>query len=244
MLLSSGRGLIGGTPAGFFAKPRRPAIGGSFVFTAVSGVSCSALSEKGRIGAKHFFQKAEDWGLIAENPNRRIKLQKENNRRLRFLSLEECGNLLASCSSLMLRQIVEMALNTGMRKSELLLLEWEHVNLRQGFLEILDQKNGEYDTIPLNKRSAEILRSIPRRLDSKYVFPGKIPGKPFADLKRRFGNTVKSAGLKDVTFHTLRHTAASYLVMAGVDLATVREILRHKSFSMTLRYSHLSAGHK
>ena len=193
---------------------------------------------------KHFFQKAEEWGLIAENPSRRIKLHKENNRRLRFLSLEECGTLLDSCPSPTLRQIVELALNTGMRKSELLSLEWEHVNLRQGFLEILNQKNSDYDTIPLNRRAIELLRSITRRLDSKYIFPGRYSDRPFKDMKRQFDKAIKTAHLEDVTFHTLRHTAASYLVMAGVDLATVREILRHKSFAMTLRYAHLSPNHR
>jgi site-specific recombinase XerD len=193
---------------------------------------------------KHFLHKAEEWGLIAENPARCIKLHKENNRRLRFLTIEECKTLLGSCPSPTLNQVVELALNTGMRKSELLRLERDHVNLRQGFLEILNQKNGEYDTIPLNKRVIEILQSIPRRLDSKYFFPGKMPGKPFKDLKRQFEKAMTNAKLDGVTFHTLRHTAASYLVMAGVDLATVKEILRHKSISMTLRYAHLSPDHK
>jgi integrase len=193
---------------------------------------------------KHFFHKAEDWDLIAVNPARRATLRKENNRRLRFLTIEECKILLDCCPSLALKQIVELALNTGMRKGELLRLEWEHINLRRGFLEILDQKNGEYDTIPLNERALEILRSIPRRLDSKFIFPGKKPGKPFKDLKRQFETAVKKANLDDVTFHTLRHTAASYLVMEGIDLTTVKEILRHKSISMTLRYAHLSPKHK
>ncbi len=123
-------------------------------------------------------------------------------------------------------------------------LEREHVNLRQGFLEILDQKNGEYDTVPLNERALEILRSIPVRLDSKYVFPGEKPGKPFYDLKGQFEKAVIDAKLEGVTFHTLRHTAASHVVMSGVDIATVREILRHKSIEMTLRYAHLSPNHK
>jgi integrase len=81
-------------------------------------------------------------------------------------------------------------------------------------------------------------------LDSKYVFPGKKPGKPYKDLKRQFETAVEQAKLERVTFHTLRHTAASYLVMAGVDLATVKEILRHKSISMTLGYAHLLPDHK
>ena len=193
---------------------------------------------------KHFFHKAEEWGIIAENPARGSKIYKENNRRLRFLTIEECKSLLNSCPTSTLNKIIELALNTGMRKGELLWLERDHVNLRQAYLEILNQKNGEYDTIPLNKRAVEILQSIPRRLDSKYFFPGKKPGKPFKDLKRQFDKAVKKANLEKVTFHTLRHTAASYLVMSGVDLATVKEILRHKSISMTLRYAHLSPKHK
>ncbi len=138
--------------------------------------------------------------------------------------------------------MIELALHTGMRKSEVLRLKWEHVNLRQEYLEILDQKNGEYSTIPLDKRALEILRSIPRRFDSPYVSTGKIKGQPFWDLKRQFEEAVKKSKLEGVTFHT-RHTAASHMVMSGVPLATVKEILRHKDYAMTLRYAHLSSEH-
>jgi integrase len=134
-------------------------------------------------------------------------------------------------------------LNTGMRKSEVLRLKREHVNLRQEYLEILDQKNGEYSTIPLDKRALEILRSIPRRFDSPDVFTGKIKGQPFWDLKRQFEEAVKKSKMEGITFHTLRHTAVSHMVMSGVPLATVKEILRHKDYAMTLRYAHLSSEH-
>ena len=109
---------------------------------------------------------------------------------------------------------------------------------------MIDQKNAERSTIPLNRAAISILKSIPVRIDSPYVFPGKVAGKPFSGLKRQFEKAVKAANLKDVTFHTLRHTIASHLVMAGVDLAMVREIMRHKSIEMTLRYSHLAPAHK
>ena len=90
----------------------------------------------------------------------------------------------------------------------------------------------------------ELLRSIPPRLDSEYVFPGKIAGKPFWDLKRQFEKAVADSKLEGVTFHTLRHTAASHMVTNGVDLLTVMKILRHKDYATTLRYAHLAPGHK
>ena len=82
------------------------------------------------------------------------------------------------------------------------------------------------------------------RVDSRYVFTGKVADKPFHDLKRQLENAVAKAGLAGVTFHVLRHTFASHLVMAGVDLATVKALLRPKSIDMTLRYAHLSPEHK
>ena len=194
---------------------------------------------------RHLFSKAVEWKLLDSHPCQGVKQFKESNRRMRFLTAEECKTLLDACpsTSQTLRQVLELALHTAMRKSEVLRLKWEHVNLRQEYLEILDQKNGEYSTIPLDERALEILRSIPRRFDSPYVFTGKIKGQPYRDLKRPFEEAVKNSTLEGVTFHTLRHTSASHMVMSGVPLATVKEILRHKDYAMTLRYAHLSSEH-
>jgi hypothetical protein len=98
--------------------------------------------------------------------------------------------------------------------------------------------------VGVHSTALDLLRSIPRRLDSEYVFPGTIPGKPFADLKRQFTKAVKDAKLTGVSFHILRHSAASQMVMSGVDLKTVGEILRHKDYATTMRYAHLSPSHK
>jgi integrase len=181
---------------------------------------------------------------IEKNPARSVTLVKENNGRTRYLSQEECNALLDDCPSVTMRSVVTLALNTGMRKSEILDLTWSSVNLRERYIELPDQKNGECSTIPLNSTVLDTLRATPRRLDSDYVFPGMISGEPFCDLKRQFSKALRKAKLQGVSFHTLRHTAASLLVMAGVDLTTVMAILRHKDYKTTLRYSHLSQDHK
>ena len=141
-----------------------------------------------------------EWKLLDSNPLRGAKLVKETGRRLRFLTAEECVALLQACSPIM-KKVVILALHTGMRRGEILNLTWEGVNLKERFIELVDQKNGERSTIPLNRKAIETIRSIPRRLDSKYLFPGKTPDKPFYDLELQFENAVSAAKLDGVTFH-------------------------------------------
>ena len=76
------------------------------------------------------------------------------------------------------------------------------------------------------------------------VFPSPVTGESLISIKRSWGAVVKDAKLEDFTFHDLRHTFASKLVMKGVDLNTVRELLGHASIDMTLRYAHLAPEHK
>ena len=83
-----------------------------------------------------------------------------------------------------------------------------------------------------------------RRLDVPYVFYDIATGKPYQDVKRSFHTALRRAGIRDFRLHDLRHTFASHLVMSGVDLTTVRELLGHKTLTMTLRYAHLAPTHK
>lgn len=173
---------------------------------------------------------------------RQVKLLEENNKRLRYLSTEECQNLISHCRG-NTRGIVITALNTGMRKGEIIGLKWEPVDLKHGFILLEKTKNGERREIPINDTLRGVLQGISRRLDVPYVFFDATAGKRYKDIKRSFNTALRKAGIRDFHFHDLRHTFASHLVMAGVDITTVSRLLEHKTLTMTLRYSHLAPEH-
>ena len=95
----------------------------------------------------------------------------------------------------------------------------------------------------MNETLRTVLKGIPRRLGSVFVFPGRT-GEHLKDVSKGFKIALETAQIDDFRFHDLRHTFASRLVMAGADLATVRELLGHKDIKMTLRYAHLAPEHK
>ncbi|MBI3585424.1 MAG: site-specific integrase [Nitrospinae bacterium] len=195
---------------------------------------------------KHMFTKAYEWELVGEDMLKRVrnvKLLPENNRRLRYLSIEECQTLINACSP-HLKPIVITALNTGMRKGEILSLEREkHIDLRHGFILLDVTKNGERREIPINNTMRNLFQKLIPRTDIPYVFYGPDTGKPYGDIKKGFQSAIRRAGIKDFHFHDLRHTFASHLVMAGVDLTTISRLLGHKDIKMTLRYAHLAPAH-
>jgi len=197
---------------------------------------------------KHMFTKAVEWGMVEETIGKRVhkvKLLKEKNKRLRFLSKEECQELLSECSDVV-KPIVITALNTGMRRGEILGLKWANVDLKHGFILLEDGmvKNDERREIPINQNLRAALQSVTRRLDVPYVFHDPETGNRYRDVKKGFNAACRRARITDFHFHDLRHTFASHLVMEGVDLKTVQELLGHKTLQMTLRYSHLASSHK
>jgi integrase len=189
----------------------------------------------------HMFQKAMAWWHALQNPVTHQKPLRVDNRRLRYLSHEEIPRLLAAADE-SLRPLVLTALHTGLRRGELLSLIWQDVDFSQGVLRLVHTKNGERREIPMTDRLQEALQSLPHRLNSESVFLGHISG--LSDLRRRFHRALTKAGIEAVVFHDLRHTFASHLVMAGVDLITIKEVLGHKDFKMTLRYAHLAPDYK
>jgi len=173
---------------------------------------------------------------------REVQKLQEPGGRLRYLTKEEAKELVDSCHG-PFRALVMTALHTGMRKGELLKLPWDAVDLKHGFLRVQQSKNGHPRTIPMNESVRGVLTGLRSRLDVNWVFHDE-EGKAFPNTRRRFEAACRKAGLVDFHFHDLRHTFASWLVMAGVPLPTVSDLMGHKSITMTMRYAHLSPTHR
>jgi len=180
--------------------------------------------------------------MTKDNPVRGVRFLPENNRRLRFLAPDEIRSLI-DCSPSYLKPIVITALNTGMRKGEILALTWDDVDFRRGQILVRHSKNGESRILEMNSLLSETLRQTRKRPQFPQVFLGRN-GRPAKSIRSAFKNACLRAGISDFRFHDLRHTFASHLVMNGTSITTVKELLGHKTLQMTLRYSHLSQSHK
>lgn len=150
---------------------------------------------------KHMIGKAVEWELVEDDTLKRVRKVKPisgENKRLRFLTIEECHALIHSCDA-HLKPIVITALNTGMRRGEMLGLRWENVDLKHGFILLDKTKNGERREIPINGTLKATLQGITRRLDIPHVYYDPSTGKPYKDLKRSFAKALKKAEVEYCT---------------------------------------------
>lgn len=199
-----------------------------------------------RMGRIRYLAGAEEQrlraALIARDDARRERRAKANDwRRERGYELWPADN------ADHLTPIVLLALNTGLRKGEIFGLRWSDVDLVRSQLTVRGEgaKSGQTRYVPLNTEAAKVLSDWQTvGAASDFVFAGRGDGEPLDDVKKAWLPVVRAAKLEAFTFHDLRHSFASKLVMAGVDLNTVRELLGHSDIKMTLRYAHLAPEHK
>jgi integrase len=146
-----------------------------------------------------------------------------------------------------LKPLVLLSLHTGMRRGELFALTWGSIDLGAGRLTVhgTTAKSGTTRHIPLNSEAVAVLRAWRDQAaeTSGLVFSGRA-GAPLDNVRRSWEGVLRAAEVTRFRWHDLRHTFASKLVMAGVDLNTVRELLGHSDYKMTLRYAHLAPEHK
>ncbi len=189
------------------------------------------------------------WEWEIPNPVSGRKL-KEPEGRTRWITRAEAERLIRAAQSepqaAHLPDFIRVALHTGMRKGEVLGLEWRRVDLQAALvhLEPSNTKTGKRRSVPLNKVASEaILNRMRFRAQhvpaSPWVFAHR-DGQRIQDVKRAFASACRRAGITDFRIHDLRHTCAGWLVSAGVPLAEVRDLLGHTTVKMTERYAHLA----
>jgi integrase len=194
----------------------------------------------------------DEWEALPKVP--RIRFEKEPQGRIRWLEPDEEHRLLAACETSTrpdLHKIATVALETGLRKGEVMGLTWERVDFSRGVIRLEHTKSGRrrevpmrqavYDTLaPLRALAAEVLpteEEADRRTGPRgRVWPHRFP-------RRAWGQALERAGLEDFHFHDCRHHFASWFVMRRGSLQALKEILGHATLAMTMRYAHLAPEH-
>ena len=187
---------------------------------------------------KAALSKAVEWGYLKSNPVKKGNPIAQNKTLPRFLTQEEIKTLLKVIDDPLFALLVEFALYSGLRRSEIVRLTWEHVT-PQGFIRVPLGKNHEERFLPISKRLTRVLEEL-KALGGKdgRLFPYNKDW-----VSHKFKEYAKKAGLPDVRFHDLRHTFASHLVMSGVDIRTVQALMGHKALQATMVYAHLAPDH-
>jgi len=194
---------------------------------------------------KKMLNLAIDEGYLESNPVSKIKFYSEReNIRTRTLSPTEEEKLFDH-SATHLIPIIQTALYTGMRLSEILRLQWNQIDFRNREIRVEKTKSERFRYIPMNSVLEEMFQRMKKStFNNTYLFPNPNTGKPFTTIKTAFNATKRRASISDLRFHDLRHTAATRMIEAGVDVNTVKEILGHSSITVTERYTHSNREQK
>jgi integrase len=188
----------------------------------------------------HLFKVARtEWGMESiSNPVEAVRKPKLPQGRERRLTGDEEAHLMDACradENPDIKYIVQFAIETAMRRSEICGLRWENIDLAGRVALLPDTKNGTFRRVPLSSVALSVLTTIPRRMD------GFVWGVNPDTVTRSFERCCKNAGIESMTFHDLRHEATSRLFEKGFNPMEVSAITGHKTLQMLKRYTHLRA---
>ncbi len=206
---------------------------------------------------RQIFNKGKAWNFYkGENPVPKVKLPTLNNTRTRFLSYEEANELLKEVKkrSQQAYEMCLLSLHTGMRIGEITALRWRDIDLESEVIVIRDPKNKQTRYTHMSKTVWEVFKRKDKDKENPedLIFKTK-DGRPLgSNAPKAFKSAVKALGFNDgvsdprdrISFHSLRHSFASWLAIEGTPLLTIKELLGHKTLAMVQRYAHLSPGAK
>ncbi len=202
-----------------------------------------------RVAISHVYKIAIENKKVTENPGRLVKLQKENNERVRYLN--QFSPPRGKNEETRLRDAIrnvcpdkepeiDLALHTGMRWGEEYRLLWQNVDLIRNVIKIVRPKGGKTQHIPINAEARRALQKLEAlAAQSEFV----CPANDYDQHRDWWLAVLKAAAIDDFHWHDLRHTFASRLVMSGVDIFTTCRLMRHKNVQTTMRYAHLADKH-
>lgn len=200
--------------------------------------------------AKKIMADALDLGIVPENPWRGIKRCRVPDKEFDYWMPDERERFFELADNPDIRDAAYLACHTGLRRGELAALTWRAIDFERRRLRVSQSysvrlkeygptKGKEVAEVPLNDAALELLHRRAEERRGTSVFPVHI----FGNLRRDFGALCKRTGVRPIRFHDTRHTFASNLAMAGVDLMVIQKLMRHKTYQMTLRYAHLHPTH-
>ncbi len=187
-----------------------------------------------------------------QNPVKTVKKPRFDNRRQRFLAVEEADLLLKELRkrSIQIHNITLISLHCGLRAGEIFDLRWGHLNFDQDFIRVVDTKTHRNRQVYMTDHVKKMLLAYTPGQPDERVFT-TFDGKRIDQVSKSFRESVNALGLNDgisdrrdkITFHSCRHSYASWSVMAGVSLYELQRLLGHQSFDMVQRYAHLAPDH-
>ncbi len=199
----------------------------------------------------HLFNKAIEWQWLDKKTGN-IKRLKENQSKITYLTSEQVSRVLEAAKNDPHPQVylfIMIGLETAMRRMEILSIKIEHIDLERRIIHIPQAKAGSRQQ-PITKRLTEILSDHLNGISQEkiWLFPATKSNSDSGhtiSIEKPFRRVIEAAGLnsKEIVRHTLRHTAITHLVQAGVDLPTVKRISGHKTLQMVERYSHQNGAH-
>lgn len=205
---------------------------------------------------REIFNKARGWGKYqGDHPVKGVKMPTLQNRRERFLSHEEADLLLkelAKSPKGVTHDQALLALHCGLRAGEIFNLRGQDLDFENGLIRIVDPKNKDNRSAFMTEAVKEMLKKRIPKNPGDFVFQERKTGGRIKIVSQTFDRAVDSLGFNKgvedtrqrVVFHTLRHTFASWLAIQGTPIISIRDLLGHKSLSMTERYAHLSPDMK
>ena len=177
-----------------------------------------------------------EWGMEGLiNPIEHVRMPKQHKGRDRRLEGDEEKRLIESAST-PLKEMIILAIETGMRMGEQLSMIWDMVDLKNRIVKLEDTKNGECRDIPLSSKAVKVLKGIPRNIDGRV-----IPKISSSHISHNFGALCKNLEIENLRFHDLRHEATSRFFEKGFNPMEVSAITGHKTLHMLKRYTHLKA---